>query len=214
MFNIKRAKSPQRLIETHNAFLKLVNGLDKEKAYQKYNDVKTQQLYKYKTEETETEFAKMNFERCSFCGRLLLEFKDEMTVEHIEPKVDNPSKIFEWDNLLCSCLNCNRKRSTNKYIKEKYLDPTKDDVSRYFDYKSTGKIVPSEKLEEIEKAKAQYMINLYKLDRDALQSRRKKFFLQLSNDDFRKNLGDEIETNEHILFLGQYLKYKEGANDE
>ena len=214
MFKIKREKSPPNLKSSYDSFCKEVKHMRVSKAYARYNELNGQMLYKYNTQETKELFRIMNYERCSFCGKIISDFDDEMTIEHIKLKSKFPRYIFKWSNLLCSCITCNRKRSTNDEDPLKYLDPTRIDVERYFEFSSNGEVLASSCLTEEEKEQSNHMIELYKLNRSNLVSKRKKFFLDLEDSEFLDRVKSDPNGNEHVLYLGQYRYYIKGVNDE
>lgn len=159
MVKINRTYTPRKLAETNKAFKAAISGMSVKEAYDFYK--KHMCTYRYNTEETKGHFRRMNQERCSFCTRLIQDFEDEMTVEHIKTKKDYPKLIFQWSNLLCACRTCNTKRSTKTHDPQKYLDPTKiDDIEKYFCYQLDGSITVNEELDEKEKERAEYMIKL------------------------------------------------------
>lgn len=137
---IQRKKSSlDKLKKTNDDFNLLIKGMSVGDAYKFYKD--NVGKYKYNTSETKEEFFNMTGGRCSFCTKRITDFNSEMTVEHIQTKVSTPSKIFEWQNLLCACRTCNTKRNDKLYDKNKYLDPTKvKDISKYFEFKMDGTI--------------------------------------------------------------------------
>lgn len=196
------------LKKTKDEFDELIKDMTVDEAYQFYNDKKWK--YKYNTPETKEEFFKMTGGRCSFCTRRIMDFNSEMTVEHIQTKVSTPSKIFEWNNLLCSCRTCNSKRNDEPYNKDKYLDPTKvEDISRYFEFKMDGTINIAKGLTKSEEEKADYMIKLYKLNRPDLEDDRRDFFRDLVNDDrYYDILKNSDKSSARIIFLSIFTYYK------
>lgn len=198
----------QNLEKTKNEFNDLIKDMTPAAAYKFFKD--KQWKYKYNTQETKNEFFDMTGGRCSFCTKRIMDFNSEMTIEHIQTKVSIPSKIFEWDNLLCSCRTCNTKRNDKPYDKNKYLDPTKvKDISKYFEFKMDGTINVAKDLTEKEKEKADYMIQMYKLDRRDLETDRKYFFRQLVNDkDYYDILKNDDKSSIRIIFLSVFTYYK------
>lgn len=202
----------EELKETDRKFKDNIKGLTTGEAYKFYK--KHKGTYQYNTNETKSEFARMNHKRCSFCTKYIAEFNMEMTIEHIETKRDCPKKIFQWDNLLCACRICNTKRSTNKYVADAYLDPTKvSDIEKYFSFHADGSISPNKDLSDTEVKKAQYMIGLYKLDRDDLNAERRKFFNNLLDDEFFQILKKKDEEAQDIHYLSVFTYYKRRIED-
>jgi len=196
------------LSKTNREFKAAIAGMQVKDAYKFYNANK--KIYCYNTEETKRHFRKMNHERCSFCTKLIQDFEDEMTVEHIKIKRDYPQKIFQWSNLLCACRTCNTKRSTRTHDPQKYLDPTKiSDIEKYFCYKLDGTIAVNEDLDSEERKKAEYMISLYRLDREGLACKRREFMQDLMSDDaFYESLKMKDASSQNIIFLSVFAYYR------
>ncbi len=208
MINIKRTYTPKELSKTNREFKAAIKDMSTKQAYDFYKA--NENKFCYNTVETKRLFRKMNHERCSFCTRLIQEFNKEMTVEHIKIKRDYPQKIFQWSNLLCACKTCNTQRGTRKYDARKYMDPTKiKDIEKYFWYKADGEIAVCANLDEDEKKKADYMINLYSLNREELVCKRREFIRDLmSDDDFYEILKKKDESSQNIIFLSVFAYYK------
>lgn len=202
---IERKKSSlDNLKETNDEFNLLIKGKSVKDAYQIYKH--NVNKYKYNTSETKAEFFDMTGGRCSFCTKRITDFNSEMTIEHIETKVSAPSKIFEWNNLLCACRTCNTKRNEKAYDEEKYLDPTKvQDISKYFEFNMDGTIKISKALTESEKEKAVYMRDMYRLDRTDLNTDRKEFLKHLGYYEILKN---DDKSSTRIIFLSVFTYYK------
>ncbi|MCM1178933.1 MAG: hypothetical protein NC347_01655 [Clostridium sp.] len=213
MNSIKRGnQAPVELGQTDKKFKELIKGKTNEQAYNFYKENKHK--YLYNTEETKAEFAQMNFKRCSFCTKPISDFSRAMTVEHIETKAACPEKIFQWDNLLCSCSTCNTLRGTKPYVSGKYLDPTREEnVEKYFTFKADGSISVNKILTKSEKEKAKYMIDLYKLDRDDLNVERREFLNDLLDDEFYDILKNKGKESMHIIFLSVFTYYKRRKED-
>mgnify|MGYP004522496809 FL=1 len=204
----RKRLSLDNLKKTNDEFNLLIKGKSVEVAYQIYKN--NADKYKYNTPETKAEFFSMTGGSCSFCTKRIIDFNSEMTVEHIQTKVSAPSKIFEWNNLLCACRTCNTKRSTTPYDKAKYLDPTKvHDISKYFEFNMDGTIKIARGLTESEKEKAVYMRDMYQLDRKDLNTDRKEFLRQLVNDnEYYKILKNDDKSSTRIIFLSVFTYYK------
>lgn len=206
---IKREKtSLDNLKKTNDDFNLLIKGKSVKDAYKIYKD--NSNRFQYNTTETKNEFFKMTGGRCSFCTKRMVDFNSEMTVEHIQTKVSVPSKIYEWENLLCACRTCNTKRSTKRYDKERYLDPTKiKDISKYFEFNMDGTIKIAKDLSESEKEKAVYMRDMYQLGRTDLNTNRKEFLKHLVNDDgYYEILKNDDKSSTRIIFLSVFTYYK------
>ena len=204
---IREKKELRQLSDTERKFKAQIKGLTKSQAYQFFKEHRGS--YQYNTSETKEEFAKMNHKRCSFCTKYISDFNKEMTVEHIETKSDCPEKIFRWDNLLCACRTCNTERGTKKYVENTYLDPSKVvDIEKYFCFHVDGTISVSKTLSDEEAQKAEYMIRLYKLDREDLNVDRRAFFQDLLDDAFFHILQKKDKASQDIHFLAVFTYYK------
>lgn len=70
----------------------------------------------------------MSYKKCVYCEcQLDIESKD-VTIDHFLPKSANPDLVVEWENLLPSCLRCNRKK--NDYS-ERIINPCMDNPQEY-----------------------------------------------------------------------------------
>lgn len=205
-------ESLPELAKTSRQFKEEIVGMTKKEAYAHFKA--RSNVLKYNTSETTSEFKKMNYERCSFCTKIIMEFDRSMTIEHIETKSDVPEKIYEWNNLLCACDACNTVRSIKKYDCRKYLDPTKvEDIERYFSFHADGTISVNAVLSEEEKAAAEYMIYLYGLDRDSLNCERRRFFIDLLDDGFYEGLLKQEMESRRIMFRSVFTYYKRRIRD-
>lgn len=204
----RRKKRLKELEKTSSEFKKKTAGMSLEDTYDFYK--KHCRQFRYNTEETKQEFKTMNQGRCSFCTKYISEFDTEMTVEHIRVKRDYPRKIYEWGNLLCSCHTCNTKRNVKSYSKEKYLDPTKvEGIEKYFLFELDGEIVPNGKLPAEEQEKAQYMIDIYDLNRETLVNERRDFMNKLIVDEqLYKSLKQLDSDDQSIIYLSVFTYYK------
>lgn len=208
MVRIKRLGRPLQLAETHRLFKEAIQGKSRKEAYDFY--VSNKGRYQYNTEETKGKFKKMNHKRCSFCTRYIFDFDTEMTVEHIKIKRDYPKKIFQWNNLLCACRTCNTKRSVKNYERDHYLDPTKiPDIEDYFWFELDGTIGVNKELETEKQQSAQYMIDMYELNRDNLVCERRNFLKKLMEDDeFFESLKKDDISSQNIIFLSLFTYYR------
>lgn len=204
---IREKEKLKDLSNTDRQFKEKIKGMTQANAYQFFK--RHQGTYQYNTAETKQEFEKMNHKRCSFCTKRISDFNTEMTIEHIETKSSCPEKIFQWDNLLCSCRTCNTKRGRKKYKADIYLDPSKiTDIERYFCFHANGTISVSKGLSKEEAEKAKYMIKLYNLDRDDLNVERREFFNSLLDDEMFQILKKRNEASQDIHFLSVFTYYK------
>lgn len=213
MIKINRKKTPRGLAKTNRSFRDAIAGMSAEAAYDFYKQ--HENTYRYNTDETKQHFREMNHERCSFCTKVISDFDDEMTVEHIRIKRDHPRLIFQWSNMLCACRTCNTKRGTRGYVPEKYLDPTKlANIEKYFSYQLDGTMAVNEELDRGDQEKADYMIKLYCLNRRDLVCKRREFLRKLMSE---KHFYEDLEklelSSQHIIFLSVFAYYR-GCREE
>ena len=70
----------------------------------------------------------MTHGKCAYCEcQLRIESKD-VTIDHFLPKSDYPHMVLKWENLLPSCLRCNRDKSD---YSEKIVNPCIDNPQEY-----------------------------------------------------------------------------------
>lgn len=76
----------------------------------------------------------MSHDKCAFCECMLgIESKD-ITIDHFKPKFHNEEFVVEWNNLLPSCLRCNREKSSNE---SKLINPCEDEPKQYLGVNAT-----------------------------------------------------------------------------
>lgn len=112
-------------------------------------------------------------------------------IEHVEPKSANPSRTFDYGNLVLSALSSadleaidntevfggHAKLST--YDALLFISCLQADCARYFVYLSNGKVEPTRTLETDEKHKAQHTIDLLNLNSPYLVNQRKNWLDEL-----------------------------------
>lgn len=70
----------------------------------------------------------MSHHKCAYCECILnIEAKD-VTIDHFLPKSTNPIRVVDWENLLPSCLRCNREKGD---YEGKIVNPCKDKPQDY-----------------------------------------------------------------------------------
>jgi uncharacterized protein (TIGR02646 family) len=65
--------------------------------------------------------------KCAWC-----ESVEAHTFDHVEPKMNVPTRMFDWDNLLACCEHCNNARSHHDLALNHLILPTRDEPLRYF----------------------------------------------------------------------------------
>lgn len=118
----------------------------------------------------------MTKNHCAFCDYLLSSDFFHPSIEHFEPKSKYPEKAYQWCNLYPSCNGCTENKDDR--FDNKLLRPDEDTYSfdAFFKVTDNGEILPSDTADEnsTENASAIITIEIYKLNRGALVSRRKK----------------------------------------
>ena len=108
---------------------------------------------------------------CAYCETL-----DKGEVDHFRPKSRFPKLVYEWENWVFACHNCNHAKG-DKWPSGGYVDPCAKSKSarpeNFCDFDAvTGEIVPKQGLSQARSHKAQRMIDdLHLNDRHHLQRR-------------------------------------------
>lgn len=114
-------------------------------------------------------------------------------IEHCQPKSSYPQRTFDYTNLAASAFNSNdlnkikREEVFGGHAKGSDYDPAKfischqPDCARYFAYLSDGRIVPSLTLNNVDRDKAKYTIDLLNLNSNYLIPLRQKWWDDLDN---------------------------------
>lgn len=153
---------------------------------------------------------------CCYSETRADELNIDYHIEHIENKRLNPTRTFDASNLAASAIsekNAKLLSSTSsgetKNLfgghapgKQKSVDmadfvsPHQEDCSRFFTYLSDGRIVPAHKLDEHEKKRAAYTIDLLNLNSPYLIVQRRKWW-----DELDELLEDHTDERADISFL-------------
>ena len=114
---------------------------------------------------------------CPYCEIEISLYNSQ--IEHIKPKDKFPKLLADHNNLVACCLESKRcgNSKANKW-NELFINPVTENPEDYFDYDiKTGKIIPIFKDGEKNK-KANYTIELLKLNDNRLCDIRKIFIVQ------------------------------------
>jgi len=113
---------------------------------------------------------------CSFCDNH--NFRDaDITIEHFYPKANSIylQLAYDWHNLFYSCFPCNK--SKLEIVSELLLKPDALDYNFekyfWFDYTDDYHLKPMPKVSKIEKQKAQFTIDTFKLNEKGLRNARR-----------------------------------------
>jgi uncharacterized protein (TIGR02646 family) len=84
----------------------------------------------------------MSCGKCAYCEcKLNIESKD-VTIDHFKPKVANEDIVVEWDNLVPSCLRCNRSKNRKE---DEIINPCEIDPKQHLGVKKDNKYRIKEK---------------------------------------------------------------------
>ena len=104
-------------------------------------------------------------EYCSYCE---MHLDAGLAVEHVQPKIKNPDKECEWENLLLGCPNCNSTKG-DKEIDDNtiddYLWPDIHNTLLALTYSESGVVGINPAVDPAIQAKAQKLISLVGLDK-------------------------------------------------
>lgn len=123
MIKLSRGECPKEL--TDEVKKELINLYKEDKEKDVWNSPKIKEPLK-------KALTNMTHQKCAYCEcKLNVESKD-VTIDHFLPKVDNESLVVEWENLLPSCLRCNRVKNRNI---EQIINPCNIDPKLYMGVK-------------------------------------------------------------------------------
>lgn len=119
------------------------------------------------------------------------EFGLNTHIEHIEPKSKAPLRTFDYSNIVLNALSSDDLATMNsedvfgghaklsEYDDQLFVSCLQADCSRYFSYLSNGQVEPSHSLDETDRKKAKYSIDLLNLNCPYLVTQRKKWLDEL-----------------------------------
>ncbi len=123
----------------------------------------------YNKPEIKTALKRDFHNKCAYCESKIShqQFGD---VEHFKPKEKFCNLTYEWDNLLLSCQICNNTKRDKFPLKNKIINPVKENPEPFFSFENIGslvKIKPNNK-------RAANSIEIMNLNRDDLSGFRKE----------------------------------------
>lgn len=74
--------------------------------------------------------------KCALC-----ETPEPRTIEHLDEKTLHPERMFDWDNVLPACNDCNTTR-LHMGVRDRPIDPSATDPLSHFGWNEYGRIVP------------------------------------------------------------------------
>lgn len=128
-------------------------------------------------------------------------------IEHVENKSQNPTRTFDYTNLLASAFHSDKlglssdvfgghatgKSSSQPIDMALFISPLERDCANFFLYTSDGKINPHPNLDDNNKQRASYTIDILNLNSAELVTRRENLWKFLEN---RFDIISELETPE------------------
>lgn len=99
---------------------------------------------------------------CSYCERRL---PASLAVEHVVPKDLHPELKTEWTNFLLGCANCNSVKGDQPVEVDNFLWCDRDNTFLAFAYSNGGFVQLADNLNEVQKDKAQALLDLVGLQR-------------------------------------------------
>lgn len=112
-------------------------------------------------------------------------------IEHVKPKNKYPEQTFGYYNLAASAIHSDQlsqlsdvfggHAKLSEYDEVRFVSCLQADCAHYFRYLSDGRVVPSSTLNDHDKSKALYTINLLKLNCPFLINRRRAWWNELDD---------------------------------
>jgi uncharacterized protein (TIGR02646 family) len=98
--------------------------------------------------------------KCAYC-----EAPEAMTIDHVWPKSEHPARMFDWDNLLAACRDCNTSKRSSFPLDERgaplLIDPTRVDPLDHFRWNH----VTGECVHDPQDPRAHHTFQAFDLDR-------------------------------------------------
>lgn len=94
---------------------------------------------------------------CAYCNQKL---PASLAVEHVRPKISNPTLELAWTNFVLGCTNCNSTKGKKEVILDDYLWPDVHNTHIAFQYEKDGTVEVHPSLPASLKIKAKNMLDL------------------------------------------------------
>jgi len=133
------------------------------------------------------------FGLCSYSEIRPDEYGLGVHIEHVEPKSANPSRTFDYSNLALSALSnsdltnlCRNDQFAGHYKLSNYdsslfVSCIDEESQEYFAYVSDGRVEPSIVLDDLNRPRAEYTINLLNLNSPYLVNLRKRWLDEMDS---------------------------------
>ena len=136
---------------------------------------------------------------------LYLSDLDRTHIDHFKKRELYNDCVFNWNNLVVDSIDDSfgarfkDNHIHNQQDNERLINPINEDAARFFQYESTGKMIPAKELTDEERQRAQFTIDKFNLNESSLKERRRVI---LNNDPCAySGLSDE-EVLECVKILG------------
>lgn len=130
---------------------------------------------------------------------------NETHIDHFKKRELFNDLVFNWNNLVVDSKDDSfGARYKDNHIhsqldNERLINPIEEDAASFFQYVSTGKMIPAEGLTDDERQRAQYTIEMFNLNESGLMDRRKSI---LNNDISAYNGLSDEDVLQYLQELG------------
>ncbi len=116
---------------------------------------------------------------CIYCEKIVNDYPKDCHIDHYKKRSFFPNETLNYENLLISCSNKNRcAKYKDMRIKEedylKFIDPVIENPENFLEYTFYGELQPKGDLNEINKHKAVFTIEILNLNDKSLVEERKQ----------------------------------------
>lgn len=116
-------------------------------------------------------------EHCSYCDQIITYETADEQLDHFQPKSDYPELAFTWSNLFLSCTECNSEKSNRFSQHLLRTDEAEYSFLRFFIYNPVNGIIEvSPHADEVERVKAETMLDIVGLNRGGRPASRTRTF--------------------------------------
>ena len=160
---------------------------------------------------------------CCYCEQEIDSDPDNSNIDHFKKRDLFPRLTLDYNNLLISCNSRNQcsssKDSNKRHLREsdykKIVHPVIDDPMLFFDFLLTGDIIAREGINNTDKLKAEYTIELFGLNCESLRVQRRSIAASIMNLKRHSNLSLGMICDEFSDFTSfiQCIFYKIKMNN-
>ena len=121
---------------------------------------------------------------CIYCEKVVKDYPKNCHIDHYKKRGYFPNETLNYDNLLISCNNENRcAKYKDKKIKQedylKFINPILENPEDFLEYTFYGELKPKDSLNQVDKDKAVFTIDILNLNERSLVEERKTVILQI-----------------------------------